>query len=92
MSAQPIEYYLEVYENSFINDPVWSVEAKTPFPTVSIGDRFNHRGLDVAWDKEATDDQEYRVIDIDHIFWDIGGKLGHKLMVKLALTHRTQDF
>jgi hypothetical protein len=93
MSAQPIEYYFEVYENSFINDPVWSVEAKTPFPTVSIGNRFNHRGLlDVAWDREAADDQEYRVIDVDHIFWDIGGKLGHKLMVKLALTHRTQDF
>lgn len=93
MSAQPIEYFLEVYENSFINDPVWSVEAKTPFPTLSIGDRFDQRALtNVAWDREANDDQEYRVIDIDHIFWDVGGKLGHKLMVKLALTRRTQDF
>jgi hypothetical protein len=93
MSAQPIEYFLEVYENSFINDPVWSVEAKTPFPTLSIGDRFDQRALtNVAWDREANDDQEYRVIDIDHIFWNVGGKLGHKLMVKLALTRRTQDF
>ena len=92
MSAQPIGYHFEVYEDSFINDPVWSVEATTPFPTVSIGDRFNHRGLDIAWDREAAADQEYRVIDIDHIFWEVGGTIGHKLMVKLALTNRTQDF
>ena len=93
MSAQQIEYHLEVYEDSFINDPVWSVEAKTPFPTLSIGDRFNHQGLlDIAWDREPAENQEFRVIDIDHIFWDIGGKYGHKLMVKLGLSNRTQEF
>jgi hypothetical protein len=92
MSAQPIEYCFEVFEESFTNAPVWSVEAITPFPTVSIGDRFNHLGLDVAWSREATDEQEYRVIDIDHAFWNADGKLRHKMMVKLMLTYRKQGY
>lgn len=92
MSAQPMEYFFEVYEQSFTNGPVWSVQATTPFPTVSIGDRFNHLGLDVAWGRTASDEEEYRVVDIDHVFSDIGGKLAHKTMVKLMLTHRNQIY
>jgi hypothetical protein len=92
MSAQPMEYYFEVYEKSFINAPVWSAQATTPFPTVSIGDRFNHLALDVAWSRTASDEEEYRVVDIDHVFSDNAGKLAHKTMVKLMLTHRNQIY
>ncbi|VVO97086.1 hypothetical protein [Pseudomonas silesiensis] len=92
MSAQPLEYYFEVYEKSFIDAPIWSVQATTPFPAVSIGDRFNHLDLGVAWGKEATDEEEYRVVDIDHVFSDIGGKLAHKTRVKLMLTYRKQVY
>ena len=92
MSAQSIEYHFEVYEESFTNAPVWGVEASTPFPAVSIGDRFNHLDLGVAWGKEATDEEEYRVVDIDHVFSDIGGKLSHKTRVKLMLTYRKQVY
>lgn len=50
MNALPVNYHLEVYEDSFMNDPVWHAEATNSFPALSIGDRFNHRGLgDVAW-------------------------------------------
>jgi|Hof3ISUMetaT_20_FD_contig_121_40872_length_3217_multi_9_in_0_out_0_4 hypothetical protein len=92
MSAQQIEYYFEVYEKSFTTTPVWSVQAVSPFPTVSIGDRFNHLGLDVAWGRSASDEEEYRVVDIDHVFSDVGGKLAHKTRLKLMLTHRNQEY
>ena len=50
MTALPFNYHIEVYENSFMSDPVWHAEATNPFPAISIGDRFNHRGLgNVAW-------------------------------------------
>ncbi|VVO93251.1 hypothetical protein [Pseudomonas fluorescens] len=92
MSAQQIEYFFEVYEESFTNAPVWSVEAVTPFPAVSIGDRFNHLGLDVASVKTASEEEEYRVVDIDHVFSDTGGKLAYKTRVKLMVTHRNQVY
>jgi hypothetical protein len=92
MSAQQIEYYFEVYKESFTNAPVWSIEAITPFPAVSIGDRFNHQGLDAAWGETASEEEEYRVVDIDHVFSDTGGKIAYKTRVKLMLTHRNQVY
>ena len=42
MNALPVNYHIEVYEDSFMNAPVWHAEATNPFPALSIGDRFNH--------------------------------------------------
>jgi hypothetical protein len=92
MSAQPIEYRFEVYEESFTNAPVWSVEATTPFPSVSIGDRFNHLGLDAAGGTNASEEEEYRVVDIDHVFSETAGRLACKTMVKIMLSHRNQVY
>ena len=92
MSAQPIEYYFEIYEVSFTNAPVWSVQATTPFPAVSIGDRFNHLGLDVAQGRTTSEEEEYRIVDIDHVFSDTAGKIAYTTRVKLMLTHRNQIY
>lgn len=92
MSAQPIEYLFEVYEESFTNASVWSVAAATPFPAVSIGDRFNHLRLDAARGTNTSEEEEYRVVDIDHVFSDSEGKLACKTMVKIMLTHRNQVY
>lgn len=90
---KPIEYHFELYENTFINDPVWSVQASSPFPAVSVGDRFEHRALgEFAWDKLPNKDQEFRVKDVEHIFWEVSSQIGHKLMVKLEIVEQTQDF
>lgn len=87
MTALPIEYHIEVYENSFANDPVWSMESKTPFPSISIGDRFNHRVIpEVAWYNAPKNGECFRVKDVEHIFWVIEkDHIGHKLMVSLEL-------
>jgi hypothetical protein len=82
----PTNYHIEVYENSFVNDPVWGMESSTPFPSVSVGDGFYHQTLDIAWYNPPQEGQELRVSDIKHIFWVIEGKhIGHKLMVCLKL-------
>ncbi|MET3371231.1 hypothetical protein ABIC89_000264 [Variovorax boronicumulans] len=88
MSALPLSYLLEICEGSFINDPVWSVEAKTPFPTIAIGDRFNSRSLEgrVAWPARPAQGQHFRVKDVEHMFWQIeSAEIGHKLMVSLEI-------
>lgn len=87
MNPLPTEYHIEVYENSFINDSVWAAESKTPFPAISKGDRFNHRGLsDIAWYNPPQRGQCFRVKDLEHIFWVIeNSHIGHKLMVSLEL-------
>ncbi|OQR30236.1 hypothetical protein BWR59_16885 [Pseudomonas sp. Bc-h] len=85
--AKSIEFHFELYENSFVNDPVWSVQASSAFPAVSIGDRFEHRALsNVAWSSPPSKGQEFRVKDVDHIFWEVDTHIGHKLMVLIDLT------
>lgn len=91
--AKPIEYHLEIYEESFINDPLWSAEASTPFPSVSVGDRFEQRSLaEQSWHSSPSENQEFRVKDVEHIFWELEKSVGHKLMIKLHLVEKTQEF
>nr|WP_273262165.1 hypothetical protein [Pseudomonas sp.] len=87
MNPLPTQYHIEVYEGSFINDPAWGAESTTPFPAISKGERFNHRGLvDAAWYAPPKSGQCFRVKDIEHIFWVIDDShIGHKLMVSLEL-------
>lgn len=91
MEIKKIEYHFELYVDSFINDPVWSVQASMPFPAVAIGDQFNHRALSVGWDETPNATEEFRVKDVEHIFWDVGNVIGHKLMIKLEIVSRQQD-
>ncbi|MBD1552331.1 hypothetical protein [Pseudomonas typographi] len=91
--SKPLEYHFELYENSFTNDPIWSVKSSSPFPAAFIGDRFEHRTLaDLSWNKLPTADQEFRVKDIEHLYWELNENIGHKLIVKLEIVEQTQDF
>jgi hypothetical protein len=92
MSALPIQYHLEVYEGSFINDSFWSIESATPLPAISIGEQFNHKGLpEVALYNPLKNNQIFRVKDIEHIFWVIeNSHIGHKLMVCLEAVNRNE--
>lgn len=85
--ALPIQYHIEVYEVSFLNDPVWGTQASSPFPSMAVGDSFNHRTLgEFSWDKLPQQGQEFVVSKIEHIFWEMSGShIGHKLMVALEI-------
>lgn len=88
--ALPIEYHIEVYESSFLNDPVWGAQALTPFPALSVGDIFNHRGLGgLGWYTSPGEGQQFVVDKIEHIFWEIENRhIGHKLMVALKISDK----
>jgi hypothetical protein len=85
MNNLPLEYHIEVYEETFINDPSIAWSASTPYPTVSVGDFFEHRGFD-RWYNTPKKGERFKVKEIEHIFWEIeGDHVGHKLMVCLEV-------
>lgn len=85
MKTLPIEYHFEVYESTFVNDPSISWSASTPFPTLSIGDFFEHGAYD-RWYETPQKGQRFQVKEIEHIFWEISDShIGHKLMVCLEI-------
>jgi hypothetical protein len=50
MNPLPVEYHLEVYERSFLNDPAISITTHSPLPSFAIGDYFSHRsGSELTW-------------------------------------------
>lgn len=85
MKNLPIEYHFEVYEKTFINDPSISWSASTPFPSVTVGDYFEHR-LYSRWYETPKEDERFKVKEIEHIFWELADDhVGHKLMVCLEV-------
>ena len=77
------EYYLEVYEESFINNSSISWFSESAFPTLNVGDYFEHRCYD-RWYNTPQQGERFKVKEIEHMFWEIGNShLGHKLMVCL---------
>ena len=87
MSSLPLRYHLEVYESSWQNDPSVAWSSDNPFPTLSTGDYFEHSTIE-GWYNPPTEIQRFRIIEIEHIFWEIGDShIGHKLMVLLGITN-----
>ena len=80
----PTEYHLEVYEDSFASKLIsYHLHTSSPLPRLSVGDRFNHRGLD-GWVNRPKDDEAFIVKEIEHIFWTIEeSHIGYKMMVLL---------
>ena len=77
-SGLPIRYHLEIYEQSFRNDPTVSFESSSPFLALSKGD-FVHPGM---WDNlvEAPPGTWFVVKDIVHRVWQIDGShIGHQI-------------
>lgn len=85
--ALPIEYYLEVFQDSISDDCVYHMQSTMPFPTLNVGDGFNPYGLSGAcWTTEPQTGQTFRVKHVSHIYWVIeGSHIGHKLQVAVEL-------
>ena len=80
----PTQYHLEVYENSFVNDPSYSLQSSTPFSAVSVGDYFNHRIHSNWHDRPVTEKEKFVITQIEHIFWTTeGSHNGQKIMLLL---------
>lgn len=80
----PTQYHLEVYENSFNNDPSFHLKSSTPFGTIAVGDYYNHRAFDGWMDRPNTETEKFVIKQVEHIFWAIeGSHNSHKIMIVL---------
>lgn len=88
MKSLPLRYHLEVYESSWQNDPSVAWSSDNPFPALSTGDYFEHSTIE-GWHAPPTEDQRFRIMEIEHIFWEIGDShIGYKLMILLEITNK----
>lgn len=75
------KYLLEVYEDSFLNDPSYYVDSLTPFTTISVGDYF-HPGVTNTWSELLDSKSEKFVIkEIEHIIFSHKSHNSHKMMI-----------
>jgi hypothetical protein len=92
METLPVQYHLEVYEESFINDPSLALSATTPFLTFSKGDYFDHRTAGI-WDKTPKENEWFQIVAVNHICWLIGGShIGHKLLLCVKIVSTSDGF
>lgn len=68
-------YRIEIYENSFINNPAVAFDAACPFPTINVGDQIDHRTLAAAGSPENAlrKDKTFRVKAVNHLAREIAG-------------------
>lgn len=80
----PTQYHLEVYEDSFTNDPSFHMQSSTPFSALSVGEYFNHRAHDCWHDSPNTATEKFVIRQVEHIFWTIeGSHNAQKIMLVL---------
>ncbi|MYG25628.1 MAG: hypothetical protein F4213_06340 [Boseongicola sp. SB0677_bin_26] len=85
MTSLPIQYHLEVYESSWMNTPVVAWQSDSPFPTLSVGEHFQHHAIK-GWHRRPADNQTFQISEIEHVFWKItDSRIGHKLMVLVRI-------
>jgi hypothetical protein len=80
----PIRYRVEIYEDSFWNDPSAAWHSTTPFLGIHVGDFIDPR----TWCEEGSlskplqDNQLLRVKSVNHLLYNIkGSHVGHSLSV-----------
>ncbi len=73
----PGRYHLEIYPDEIINGPIYTAQAKYPFPVPSVGDLINMR----SFDQDEVHTVWARVLNVYHIYWTIeDSHTAHKLM------------
>ena len=78
---QPIKYRIEIYEDSFVNDPTVVFHTTEPFLSIHAGDYIAHSGWEVQPNADMTG-KVIRVKAVQHILWEIkDSHVGHSLSV-----------
>jgi hypothetical protein len=89
------KYHLEIFENNFHGESIFSFESDSPMPSINIGERINHYVLDVPesiWSSLPADDETFRVCDVEHSFWKSGfSKIHHKVALAVRIAPRNPD-
>ena len=71
------EYILEIYEPND-TDTVWMVfRSSTPFLALAVGDLVNPS----TWPDSEAPMKILRILNLEHIIWEIEGQIKHKICV-----------
>ena len=78
LDTLPIQYHLEIYEKSFVNDPAISFRSDNPFLSFHKGDLLDP----CIWDDliDAQPRTPFRIVDVIHRVWQIeDSHIGHQI-------------
>lgn len=81
----PLRYHIEIYPESFVNDPIFFAQSDSPFPVPHIGHRTDTRTFPGGFDHFKT--SALKIVDVSHLWWKIDGShLTYKLMIAVSET------
>jgi len=81
----PIRYHLEIYEESFVNDPTISFEGDSPFMAFAKGDYVDAS----SWPTEYRN--WFKIADIAHHIWQIDGShIGQQTRICIVRSERPE--
>jgi hypothetical protein len=80
----PVVYMLEIYEPGSGEAVLQSFSATSPFASFHTGDTIN---VQMAREGGAPGDPPLRVTRVEHLLWEAGGQVKHKLMVFTDAAH-----
>jgi len=89
----PVKYTVEIYEDSFVNDPSGYVETNAPLHSIQVGDYLSHETSDM-WGAgvQVPDGHVLKVIARRHFLWKIEQKhVGHSLSVCVKAVPKPSD-
>lgn len=88
----PTVYTLEVYEDSFVNDPSYHVSSQTPFSTFNAGDYFDSRVTNNWFDQPDLSIEKFQIQKINHMVFSLGESNNHhKIMLLLKKIPNSND-
>ncbi len=86
--ALPVRYHLELYTNSFENDPFYARELNAPLGAFSVGDEFETKIFDY-FPLKVVPGSVGVIAKVQHIIWEISGShVGHKIMLVIDIKPR----
>ena len=88
----PVSYRVEIYEDSFVNDPTVSFETLTPLPAFHVGDYVSPRTWPMTPNANLEKGQTFRVKAIDHLIWRVDGShVGYSTSVCVEVAEKPED-
>lgn len=69
-------YGIEIYSPEDVSDPVGHLESDTPFMAFHRGEILNSHNL-----PGINYSGVMRIINVEHVFWEVGGVIKHRLAV-----------
>jgi hypothetical protein len=88
MTARRVEYILEIYEPGSADDVSLMVTTSQPPAAISQGDLLSPFGWHEQQSSAAT---LLRVTSVEHIIWETGSTLKHKLCIFTEEVDNTRD-